>query len=120
DALVEGGELLRTLAGELELALDLLAGKLGEVLVDDVADVLQVDAEGDNLHGPVALALVEAAARQLGDVELDRLIELVDHVVYARDLAGEGPVVGHKGAHDLAQHDLDMVAHAQGLAGSVC
>ena len=116
---MEGGELLRALAGELELALDLLGGKLGEILIDDIADVLQVDGEGDDLHGPVALALVEAAARQLGDVELDGLVELVDHVVHARHLAHQRPVVGHQRFHDLPQHDLDRISHAQGLAGGV-
>ena len=98
---MEGRQLLRAFARELELALDLLGGKLGEVLVDDVADVLQVDGKGDDLHGPVALALVEAAARELGHEELDRLVELVDRVVHARDLARECTVVGHQGRHHL-------------------
>ena len=45
-------DLLRALAGELQLALDLLGGQLAQVLVDDVADMLEVGGEGDDLHGP--------------------------------------------------------------------
>ena len=69
------------------LRLIFLAASSLKILVDDVADVLEVDGEGDDLHGAVALALVEAAARQLGHVELDGLVELVDDVVHARDFA---------------------------------
>ena len=42
----------------------------------------------------LALALVEAASRQLGDVELDRLVEPVDDVVHARDLATSARSLG--------------------------
>src|SRR5262245_37735328 len=86
-ALVEGRQLFGTFARELKLALDLLARELGEVLVDNITDVLEVDRKGDDLHAAVTLALLEAATREFGDVELDGLVELVDHVIHARDLA---------------------------------
>ena len=89
------------------------------VLVDDVADMLEVDGEGDDLHRPLSLALVETAAGEFGDVELDRLVKAVDAVVHLRDLVDQRPVVGHHRRHHLAQHDLDVIAHMQGLAGGI-
>ncbi len=70
-ALVEGGQFLGALGRELEPALDLLGCKLAQILVDDVADMLEVDGEGDDLHRPLSLTLVETAAGELGDIELD-------------------------------------------------
>jgi hypothetical protein len=52
-------------------------------------------------------------------IELDGLIELVHHVVHARDLAHQRTIVAHEGRHYLAQHDFDDVGHAQGLARRV-
>jgi len=53
-ALVEGGQLLGALGRELEPALDLLGRKLAQILVDDIADMLEVDGEGDDLHCPLS------------------------------------------------------------------
>ena len=64
-------------------------------------------------------ALVEAAARELGDVELDRLVEPIDGVVHLRHLIDQRPVVGHHRRHHLAQHGFDEIAHAQGFARGV-
>ena len=96
-----------------------LRRELAQILVDDVADMLEIDGERHDLHGAAALALVERVARELGDVELDRLVEPVDDIVQARHVAGELAVVGHQRGHDLAQHGLDGVAHAQRLARGI-
>ena len=116
---MEGGQFLGALGRELEPALDLLGCELAQILVDDIADMLEVDGEGDDLHRPLSLALVEAAAGELCDIELDRLIEAVDAVVHLRDLIDQRPVVGHHRRHHLAQHDFDVIAHMQGLAGGI-
>ena len=112
-ALVEGRKLLGALGRELEAALDLLGRELAQILVDDVADMFEVDGKGNDLHRPLSLALVEAAAGQLGDIELDRLVEAVDAVVHPRDLVDQRAVVGHHRRHHFAQHDLDVIAHVQ-------
>ncbi len=104
---------------KLEPALDLLGREFAQILVDDVADMLEVDGEGDDLHRPLSLALVETAAGQFCDIELDRLVEAVDAVVHLRDLVDQRAVVGHHRRHHLAQHDLDVVAHVQRLARGV-
>ena len=65
-ALVERRQFLGAFRRKLEPALDLLGGEFAQVLVDDVADMLEIDGEGNDFHRPLSLALVEAAARQLG------------------------------------------------------
>src|SRR5271163_5000629 len=77
DALVESGQLRRAFWRELIASLDFLDGELAQILVDDVADMFEVDSEGHDLHGAAALALVETVARELGDVELDRVVQAV-------------------------------------------
>ena len=65
--------------------LDLLGGELHQVLVDDVADMLEVGGEGQDLDVALAFLLAELGARGLDQVELDRLVELVDRVVGGLD-----------------------------------
>src|SRR6185437_8763904 len=55
DAAMEGLELGRALAREFELAPDLLRRQLHQVHLDDVADMLEIDGEGDDLHGAAAV-----------------------------------------------------------------
>jgi len=87
--------------------------------VDDIADVLQIDGEGNNLHRPLPFALVEAAAREFCHIKLDRLVETVDRIVHPRHLIDQSAVVGHHRRHYLAQHDFDVIAHVQGFARGV-
>lgn len=114
NALVKGGQLIGTLRRELKAALDLLARKFTEVLVDDVAYVFQVDREGDDLHRPRALALIKAAAGELGHVKLDRFIQPINRVVHARNFRNQRTICGRQSFHDLAKHGLDDIAHVQG------
>ena len=58
-----------------------MAGELHQVLVDDVADMLEVGGEGQDLDVALAVLLAELGARGLDEVELDRLVEPVDRVV---------------------------------------
>jgi hypothetical protein len=69
-ALMKGLQFLRPLDGELVSVLDLPAGELHQILVDDVANVFEVYGERDDLHGAAAILFVEALARELGDIEL--------------------------------------------------
>jgi hypothetical protein len=62
-ALVERRQFLGAFGRKLKSALDLFGRQFAQVLVDDVADMFEIDGEGDDLHCPFALALVEAAAR---------------------------------------------------------
>jgi hypothetical protein len=117
--LVKGGELGGTLGRKLKLSLDFLGRNLAQVLVDDVARVLQVDREGDDLHGAAALAVIKAAARKLGDVKLDRFVQPIDGVVHPRDLEHARAIVRHERGHDFSKHHFDGVAHSQGLTSGI-
>ena len=72
---------------------DLLGRKLHQVLVDDVADMLEIGGERDDVDGAPAVLVVELAARETREVELDRLVQLVDVVVRRLDLAAQLVVV---------------------------
>ena len=78
--------------------------------------MFEIDGERYDLHGAPALTFVKTAARQSGDVELDRFGEAVDDVVHPRHFGGDLAIVVHDRSHDLVQHDLHGVAHAQRLA----
>ena len=53
---------LRAFRGKLEPALDLFCRKFAQVFVDDIANMFEVYGEGNNLHRPPPLEIVEAAA----------------------------------------------------------
>ena len=64
------------------MVLYLLGGQLHEILVDDIADVLQIDREGDDAHRTSTALLVETFARDLGHVELDGFVKAIHRVVH--------------------------------------
>ena len=70
--------------GEAAVLLDLLVLDVLEHALDDVADLLHVDRERDDVGPAPALLLRQRLARDLRQVELDRRIELVDGVVELR------------------------------------
>src|ERR1700730_1172425 len=116
NALVKHCEFSRAVLRELVLVLDLLAGQLHQILVDDVSDMLEIDGEGDYLHGASPIPIVKAFAGYFGDVEFYRLVQSIDDVVHARDFGRELAVVAHQCRHRLSQHALDDITHVQCLA----
>ena len=78
-----------------------------------------IDREGDDLHRPIALPLLEPIAREIGHVDFDRLVQPIDGVVHPRDLGRQLAIVVQKRGHHVAQHGFDGVAHADRLAGGV-
>ena len=109
---------LSVVAGAIFL-MPAITSLVASIFVDDVADMFEVDGEGDDLHRAPSFALVEAAPHQLGHVEFDGLVETVDEIVHLGDLVDQRTIARHHRGHHLAQHDLDEVAHAQRLAGGV-
>ena len=96
--------------------LDLLVLDVGDDPLDDVADLLHVDREGDDVGPAPALLLLQRLARDLRQVELDRRVQLVDDVVHLAQPLGEDAVVGLEHRQHAGQHLLDDVADAQRLA----
>src|SRR2546429_4966783 len=95
---------------------ELLARQLDEVLVDDVADVLEVADEGDEADLLARELGAHRLAPEAGQEELDLALEEVDLVVALLDLLEQRLVIGAKDGHGVAQHDLHHVGHAQRLA----
>jgi len=75
------GEFVPTLFGKGELVLDPLLRDLQQGIVDDIADMLQVGGEGDQLDATVTVLFVELVAAHPCEIELDRLVQCVDVVV---------------------------------------
>ena len=94
DLLMEFDEIGLALLGKGDAAPDLLGRKVHQILVDDVADVLEIHREGNDLHCAVAVAVIQAVARHSRHVQLDRLIEAVDRIVHAADLGHQLAVIG--------------------------
>src|SRR6202048_3523066 len=95
NALVKHREFSRSLFRELVLVLVLLSSQLHQILVDNFADMFEIDGEGDYLHGASSIPIIKAFAGQLGDVEFYRFVQSIDDVVYARDFGRELAVVAH-------------------------
>ena len=102
--------------GEAAALLDLLVLDVLQDALDDVADLLHVDREADDVGPAPALLLAQRLARDLGQVVLDRRIELVDGVVELAQLLGQPQVVVADHRQHAAQHGLDDVGLVQRLA----
>ena len=91
-------DLAPALVREAQLTADLLLRQLEQALVDDVADVLEIGRERQDLRGVAALVGGQRLAADVGDEQLDRLVQLVDAIVHAPrpsaalpDRRGAGP-----------------------------
>ena len=96
---------------------DLLVFDVLQDTLDGVTDLLHVDREGDDVGPAATLALGQGLPRDLGQVELDGRVQLVDGVVTCTQLPGQREVVGPYDRHDAAQHGFDDVGLMKGLAG---
>src|SRR5215813_399048 len=98
---------------------ELLAPELHQVLVDDVADVLEIADhrdEPDLLAGKVRPHRVAAQARQ---EQLDLALQKVDLVVALLDVLEQFVVAAGEDDGHVAQHPLHHVGHPQRLAGGL-
>src|SRR5262245_14839921 len=94
----------------------LLPGQLHQVLVDDVADVLEVADEGDHADLLAGELRAHRLPPQPGQEELDLALHEIELVVALLDLLDEREVVRAERGQRIAQHPLRDVGHAQGLA----
>ena len=74
-------------------AAHLLLRELHKVLLDDVADLLQVRDDEDQRHLALGLLVGELLRAELDEELLDVLLEAIDHVVACDDLPHERLVV---------------------------
>ena len=78
---------------EVALRLDLLVLDVDQHALDDVADLLHVDREADDVGPAPAFFLAQRLARDLGQVVLDGRVQLVDRVVELAQFCGQAQVV---------------------------
>jgi hypothetical protein len=95
---------------------DLLAGELHEVLVHDVANVLEIADERDQPDLARRHVGAHGLAAEPGEEDLDLALEVVELIVAPLDLLQQLPIVSPQHLEGVAQHALGDVAHAQGLA----
>ena len=105
--------------GEAPPLVELLAGEVHEVLVDDVADVLEVADERDEADLLARELGSHGVPAEPGEKQLDLALEEVDLIVALLDFLQERLVVGAEDLHSVAQHTLHDVGRAQRLAGGL-
>ncbi len=93
-------------------------GHVEQQALDDVADVLQVDRELDDLGPAPRLVGVERFAADLRQIALDRRVQAVDLVVLAPQSLGQR-IVGAQHRQQAGQHVLHRIGEADRLARRV-
>ena len=95
---------------------ELLARELHEVLVHDVADVLEVADERDQTDLLARELGPHGLAAQPGQKQFDLALEKVDLIITLLDLFQQGLVVRSEHLDRVAQHTLHHVRRAQRFA----
>ena len=78
--------------------------------------MLEIGREGQDLDEAAALVVGHLRLRRLDEIELDGLVQAVDHVVRLLDFLDELELAALDGRERGAQHGADMVAEAERLA----
>ena len=106
-------------SGEAASLVDLLVLEVGDDALDDIADLLHVDRKRDDVGPAATLFLLQRLAADLGQVELDRRVKVIDDVVHLAQALREGTVVGPEHGQHAGQHLLDHVADPHRLARGI-
>ena len=117
-ALVHVGDLRQAFLREGQPLLDLLGGDLAQALVEDVADVLEIDGEGKDVRAALGIGLAQAVlAADGGQVQLHRVVQLVERVVHGRRAWSSSLRSSFCSAsRNMRSIALDDVDHAQHFA----
>ena len=102
--------------GEAELLVAAGLGELQQRLGNGVADIFEIDGEVGELVA--ALGLGFAGIVDLGEIELDLGLGLVEGLFQRPRLLDLLGVAGLVEFHQRLQHALDDLGHAQQIAGS--
>ncbi len=105
--------------GEGQAVADLAFGDVQQAALDDVADVLHVDRELDDLGPAPGFAGVERLAADLCQVALDRGIQAVDLVVAPTQRFGKLRVVGAQHGQQAVEHVLHGVGQPDRFARGI-
>ena len=116
DAMVEVGQFGQAFLREGQLVLDLLLRQLHQVLVDDVADMLQVGGEGQHVDIAAAFGFIQPMLGQFGEIQFDRLIQAVHRIVGLFHGLGQLGIVTGEYRHGVIQHARHGIAEPQRFA----
>jgi hypothetical protein len=116
DFLEEVIELFGPLGRERRAEPDFLERQVADVLVDDVADGLQLGQVSELPHLLVGVVLAGFLPGQPGQEPLDLGVEQIDLVVAHADLAGQLLVVRLHGGPDVVQHAAGDLGDVRDLA----
>jgi hypothetical protein len=100
-----------------EAALQALGGVGQEVAVDDVAGLLHVHGEDEDLLEAALVVLAEGFRVERREVALDGGVEAIEHVVAGAGFGDELAVAAGEGLAGAGQHGFECIGEAQGLAG---
>ena len=103
---------------ELPAFLDLLVLNVDEHAFDDVANLLHVDGEADDVRPPAAFAFVQGLARNLGHVVLDGGVQLIHLIIEFAQVFGQLLVIGADDLVQPQQHGLHHIGLVQRFARS--
>src|SRR5437870_408414 len=106
--------------GEPSSLVELLPRELHQVLVDDVADVLEIPDEGDQRDLFAREVRAHRLATEPGEEELDLPLEEVDLVVTPRDVLQELLVVAREDHRHVAERSEEHTSELQSRGHLVC
>ena len=113
---VQFADLRHACVGKMPSLLDLLVFDVLDHALDNVADLLHVDGEADDIRPAPAFFFAERLARDFRQVVLDRGIEIVDGVIKFAQLVGELAIILAQHGQQPQQHRLDHVSLVKRLA----
>ena len=110
-------DLLQPGIGKSASLVDFLVFEVGNDALGNVAHLLHVDGEGNDVGPAAAFAFLERLAADLRQIKLDRGVQVIDDIVHLAQLFGEHAIIGLEHEQHAGQHLLDHVADAHRLAG---
>jgi hypothetical protein len=111
--LVHFADFLEALRREREPLLDLLGGDGAQALVDNVADVLEIDGERQDVRAALAIHLAQlVAAADGGEMQLYGAVQPIQRIVHPGQLDQQFAVIGAQRLEKSPQHGFHNVDHA--------
>ena len=99
-----------------EASLEPLGGDRHQIVLHNVAGVLEVGDKSEDLRQPAIVVIIERIGIEIGQIDLDRPVEAVEHVVEPLCRGDAFPVALIDRIKRAAKHCFENVGHAQRLS----
>ena len=80
-------------------------GQLGQIAGENVARVLNIDDEHQDLLGTSGIRIIQPVLTNVGEVGANRRAEQIDRLLQLADVIGSLFFLGHKQHQQSVQHD---------------